>query len=284
MREVKIVTTFSKNGYQVYGKTWLESFSKNVKDNNVSVDLYLDFPLVITDKRIKIIDFDSAIPDHSAWVKSFEQLYSASSFYNKKMAIRFSFKSFVMQHAIKSNNNGYLIWLDGDCVFKQHQDFNVFPANVLAGNALAVQREHNGGEDHCESGFVVFDLEHKDIEIFNDNFVKNYQIQNVISMHQPYDGFIIYKSLQGINYSDLNEQQGQRGIQSDPSETFLHPELYARFLHNIGITGKNQYTGYSSISRIDEYFRLLGTPRKTFEEIKQARLTLVEIRSKKQRL
>lgn len=285
MKEVKIVTTFSKNGYNVYGKTWIETFSKNVKDKNVTVDLYLDFPLAIADSRIRVVDFDSAIPEHKGWVRQFEDTYSSGAFYNKKMAVRFSFKSFVMQHAINNNNAGYLIWLDGDCIFKSQQNFTVFPANILSGKAVAVQREHNGGEDHCESGFVAFDLEHRDVRVFNSNFIKNYEMQNVVKMHQPYDGFIIYKSLQEISYSDLNEQYGQRGIQSDPGETFLHPELNARFLHNIGITGKNQYAGYSTIARTDEYFRLLGSPRKTAEEIKQSRLKLIELRNtKKQKL
>lgn len=281
MKPIKIITTFSKNGYAVYGKTWIETFTKNVKDTNVSVDLYIDFPLQITDPRINTIDYDAVIPHHKIWLKSFESQYSGGSFYNRKMAMRFSYKAFVMQHALQNNNDCYLIWLDGDCVFKQDQDFISFPVSVLNDKFVAVQREHNGGLDHCESGIVIFDAAHKDRDVFLKQFIENYKIENVVTMSQPYDGFLIYKSLIGVDYTDLNDGYGRGGIQSDPNETFLHPELNKRFLHNIGITGKKEYESFSNVSKTDEYFRLLGaTDKRSPEEIVEIRNKLLAIRRK----
>lgn len=280
MKPIKFITTFSKNGYEVYGRTWLESFRNNVKDENISVDLYIDFN-VPSQEKINRVNYEDAIPHHKNWVKEFELNYKGAP-YNKKMGMRFSYKSFVMQHALENNSNCYLIWLDGDCIFKENQNFSDFQESLLNGKFIAVQREHNGGDDHCESGFVLFNTDHPDKQKFNSQFKTNYEINNIIRMGSPYDGFIIYRSLNGIDYVDLNDGYGRGGIQSDPNETFLHPELNKRFLHNIGVTGKSQYDDWKTYSNSDEYFKLIqGRNKKTPEEIVQIRNKLLSIRKSK---
>ena len=279
MKPIKFITTFSKSGYEVYGKTWLETFKQNVTDKSVSVDVYLDFDIPQQD-RVRQIDFNENIPNHKTWMIQFDYAYKGGNNYNKKMAMRFSYKSFVMQHAIQNNPGYYVIWLDGDCIFKPNQDFSTFPQKLLNNKFIAVQREHNGGPDHCESGIVIFDPDHKDKDIFLSQFINNYQIENVIELNQPYDGFLIYKSLTNIDYVDLNDGYGRGGIQSDPNETFLHPEINKRFLHNIGITGKFKYDSFAEISKTDEYFRLIqGRNQKTPEEIASTRQNLIQLRN-----
>lgn len=284
MKPIKFITTFSKSGYEVYGKTWLESFRDNVKDENITVDLYIDFN-VPSQENVYKIDYDTTIPHHKDWMKEFNSKYVGGHNYNKKMAMRFSYKSFVMQHALQNNSGCYLIWLDGDCIFKPDQKFVSLPKALLNDKFIAVQREHNGGADHCESGIVIFDTDHADKNKFLLQFIDNYKIENVIGMNQPYDGFLIYKSLSGIDYVDLNEGYGRGGIQSDPSETFLHPEINKRFLHNIGISGKFQYESFPEISKTDEYFRLIqGRNKKTPDEIKESRQKLIELRNSKRNI
>ena len=125
MKPIKFITTFSKNGYNLYGQTWINTFSSNVKDENITVDLYVDFPITVDDPRINIVDYDKAISTHKKWLKDFETNFTGL-FYNKKMGMRFSYKAFVIQHALKNNSNCYLIWLDGDCIFKPGQEFANF--------------------------------------------------------------------------------------------------------------------------------------------------------------
>lgn len=278
MKSIKFITTFSKNGYEVYGKSWLESFKDNVHDKNITVDLYIDFDIPAQD-RVNIINYDVAIPHHKYWLQQFESRYTGAM-YNKKMGMRFSYKSFVMQHALDTNTGCYLIWLDGDCIFKENQNFSDFQEKILNNKFIAVQREHVGGDDHCESGFVLFDTDHPDKDKFNSQFKSNYEIDNIIQMGSPYDGFVIYRSLNGIDYADLNDGYGRGGIQSDPNETFLHPELNKRFLHNIGITGKSQYENWETYSKSDPYFKLImGRNKKTSGEIVDIRKKLVQIRN-----
>lgn len=274
MKPIKFITTFSKTGYEVYGKTWIDTFLNNVKDENITADIYVDFKLPNYPK-INYIDYNIAIPNHRQWINDFNSKFNGST-YNKKMGVRFSYKSFVMMHALENNPNHYVVWLDGDCIFKSIDDFSSI-VNLLDEKAIAVQREDNGGHDHCESGIVIFDT--NKIDKFLSQFKNNYQIDAVTNMDSPYDGFIIYKSLVGIDYKDLNAGYGRGGIQSDPNETFLHPEINKRFLHNIGITGKSRYSAWNVYSKTDEYFKLIQSRnRKTPEEIKDIRQKLIKMR------
>lgn len=276
-KPIKFITTFSKVGYEVYGKSWIKTFTENVIDKNISADIYVDFKIPKT-KRINFIDFNKAIPSHKQWSGDFSDKFQGE-YYPKMMGLRFSFKSFVMIHALENNSDCYIIWLDGDCIFKPNQDFSKI-IDVLNGNAIAVQREHNGGEDHCESGFVLFDVDHPNLPQFLHQFKTNYQIDNIKTMGAPYDGFLIYKSLNNIPYMDLNDGYGRGGIQSDPNETFLHPELNKRFVHNIGPTGKNSYPSWEKYSTTDEFFNLITSTSSnmTSERINDQRKHLLNIR------
>jgi hypothetical protein len=275
IKPIKFITTFSKIGYEVYGKTWIETFSKNVLDPNITADIYIDFSIPETD-RITLIDFDKAIPYHNDWVNEFTSKFT-EHYYNQMMGVRFSYKAHVMIHALENNKDCYVIWLDGDCIFKPNQEF-ASVVSVLYGNAVAVQREANGGEDHCESGFVLVDVDHPDAPYLLKQFKTNYEVENIIKMFAPFDGFVLYKSLAGIQYTNLNEVYGKQGIQGNPDETFLHPELKKRFLHNIGPTGKSSYANWKEFANSDKFFKLINThPVMSENDMAKQRLALLNI-------
>jgi lipopolysaccharide biosynthesis glycosyltransferase len=135
----------------------------------------------------------------------------------------------------------YMIWLDGDVVFKKdvYQDF---PKSLVENNFLACQLEHSR-DNHIESGILIFNGHHENTQKFAKQFKTFYNIEHLLTMGEPYDGFVIYKTLAHLKlpFTDLNKQYGRGGIQSDPNETFLHPAIKSRFTHNIGPTGKAQY-------------------------------------------
>jgi hypothetical protein len=276
-KPTKFITTFSEVGYKVYGKTWIDTFIRNAGDD-VCADIYVDFELTVNDPRIRIIKYNKAIAGHDRWIKEFNRSYKGAP-YNKTMAIRFSYKSFVMMHAFANNKGRYVVWLDGDCVFKEDQTYTQL-GYLLRDNVIAVQREHNGGDDHCESGFVLFDPDHADAGTFIQQFTDNYVIDAVIKMVSPYDGFIIYKSLDGIEYTDLNDGYGRHGIQSDPSCTFLHPELKKRFIHNIGPTGKATYDTWTQHCDDDMVFKMIAGNSETAQlDTAEVRRRLISIRA-----
>jgi hypothetical protein len=249
-------TTFNKNGYDLYGKEWIKSFITIANYyNTFRAKIYYEgFKPDIDHPAIDWVNYKSAIPHHPQWKKEYNNRTNHAD-YIKTMTIRFSHKAFVIMHALENNTNDYLIWLDGDCVFK-NSDYTNFPKNLLGDKLLACQVEHATDLNHVESGILIFNGRHKDKEIFINAFRKWYEVDNILPMGQPYDGFLVFKTLltTGLNYVDLNKNIGG-GIQSDPNMTFLHPEIKSKFIHNIGWTGKNQYENWNQIFERDDIYK-----------------------------
>lgn len=275
------VTTFHKNGYDLYGKVWIDSLVKNVlsQRNNINCVIYAqNIPdLNINHPQIQVLDFDKEIPHHEDWKKNYLSL-DVHSPKIRDMTVRFSHKGFVIQHALSSIRTKYLIWTDGDVVFKKYSH-NDFPACILKNNeALACQIEDC---NHVETGLIIFDTEHEDLYKFIDAYVKNYKVESLSTYGEPYDGHVTRRSLAHSNvpYYDLNKSHGVGGIQSDPNETFLHPELKNRFIHNIGVTGKRFYTNWSKLKNKDSIFSILeNSGFKPFTEMEKK---IIKLRNKR---
>jgi hypothetical protein len=290
--DILFFTTFNKNGYDLYGKEWVRGFI-NVANyfNKFRANIYYEgFTPTIQHPSINWIKYEEAIPNHLSWKKDFLQKSNHSD-YVRTMTVRFSHKAFVIQHALDNNTNDYLIWLDGDCLFK-NTDYTNFPKNIMNEKFLACQIEHNHDLNHVESGILIFDGKHSDKDKFNNEFKMWYKVNNILPMGQPYDGFLVYKSLltSGLSYVDLNQGYGKGGIQSDPNMTFCHPEIQSKFIHNIGWTGKNQYQNWDTIYKRDDIYKkmngmLFGTSK--YEKLlnkKKAMTTLERLRSLKNKI
>jgi mannosyltransferase OCH1-like enzyme len=255
--DILFFTTFHKNGYDLYGKEWVSSFMKIANYyNKFRAKIYYEgFVPPESHPSIEWIKYEEVLPFHADWKKDYLNKTNHSE-YVKTMTVRFSHKAFVIQHALSNNTNDYLIWLDGDCIFKD-ADYSNFPTNLLGENLLACQVEHNHDLNHVESGILIFNGKHKDKQKFIDEFSKWYRVENILPMGQPYDGFLVFKTLltSGLKYVDLNANYGKGGIQSDPGMTFCHPEIKSKFIHNIGWTGKNQYSNWNTIFERDDIYK-----------------------------
>lgn len=256
--DILFFTTFNQNGYELYGRQWIESFIRIANlYPSVRALIYLEDVKHIDYKHpnLTTVDFRREIPGHKSWRDQFLR-QSHHDEYVKTMTVRFSFKSFVIQDVLEKYNNHYLIWLDGDCVFKP-ADYSNFPRSVLDDNFLACQIEENWDLNHVESGILIFNNRHPDTKKFNELFKYNYSVKELVPMGQPYDGFVVFRSLlmSRLSYTNLNQGHGRGGIQSDPTCTFLHPEIKSKFIHNIGWTGKHQYENWDEIFNRDEIFK-----------------------------
>jgi hypothetical protein len=276
MKKIKFITTFNYNGYNVYGKPWIESFLEFTKDyDHISAKVYvnnMDLNLLDYGPKVEVVDFDVVIPEHQEWLELFGK-QSKHDQWNRDLAIKFSFKSFVMMDALKNNDNCYIIWLDGDSIFKSYE-FDNFPTEILQDTFIACQRED--GSEHVESGIIIFDAEHQDKKSYVDCVENLYMNPNMFNnFGQFFDGFVTGRTLNRIQikYIDLNKKYGIGGIQSDPSCTFLNPELKKRFHHNIGITGKKSYQNWKDFAHKDPFFQLIhGINDKSPEEQLQENL------------
>lgn len=259
-KHIEFFTTLHKNGYDLYGKMWINSLVQNVLDKfeHISATIYVqDISDTITDHpKIKLIDFNKAIPEHSNWMK---QYLKTPNYYlkYKDATVRFSYKGFVIPHFLKTyNKKGYAIWSDGDVIFYSN-DYTDFPNMFFYNNeCIACQVETSL---HAETGLIIFDLEHDSLKNFIAQYENEYSIQKISRTAYSYDGHVLMRALKTskIKYYDLNKDYGKHGIQNHPNCTFLHPEIKKKFLHNICLKGKENYNDWNTIKEKDPIFRQL---------------------------
>lgn len=281
MKNIKFITTFSDNGYYVYGKSWIKSFLEKTKSQeHITAEIYvnnLDTTQFNYGNKIKVFNYDNEIPERNLWEHSFLNTSNHGE-WNKNLGVKFSFKSFVMLHCLKKYNEEYIIWLDADCVFTS-DNFENWPNNLLNNHFIACQREQ--GSEHVETGIIIFDSNHTDKQKYIEKFESFYMnADEYNNFGQFFDGFVVGRTLNHtqINHVNLNENFGLSGIQSDPKNTFLNPEIKNRFIHNIGITGKRKYDEWNNYKH-DKFFQLIhGINDKPLEEQLQENLSAISSR------
>jgi hypothetical protein len=285
MKQIKFITTFSKNGYHVYGKNWINSFMEKTNIfSNITANVYIDSfyeNILKNNEKIKFFEYEKEIPLRNEWEKIYRK-ESIHNNHNKELAVKFSYKSFVILHELVHTDVDYLIWLDADCEFLS-DDFLNWPKNLIGENFVACQKEDT--VEHIETGIVIFNINHNDKKVFVEKLKSFYmESKQFNNFGQFFDGYVIGRTLNTIkiNFLNLNEKYGIGGIQSDPNCTFLNPEIKKRFIHNIGITGKKKYDEWSLYSD-DKFFSLIpGANNITPQEKKTRRLKkLKELKDRK---
>jgi hypothetical protein len=235
-------TTFSKEGYDLYGKKWIETLEQHTEPC-VNVIIYSD--IVFESKRAKFIDFEKSFPQHSEFRKKiyshYEGTWSDKIKYPviKEKTVKFSYKSFVIIDQLEKSTDDYLIWLDGDV----ETISNIVPEdfNFLGDNFLACQKEIlNRGKSHIESGFLLFKLNHPIRKQFTEEFKKLYYNYELLNFKKPYDGFLLAHVIEKLNVPIFDFNDGKvSGLQSTKDSTFQYSFLKERFVHRIGVDKKS---------------------------------------------
>jgi hypothetical protein len=244
MKSTIFITTFSEEGYESYGKKWIDGFISYIKDNTALI--YVDFDIGVTDNKIKIVDFNKKIPQHRSWANNFYITNTVSKNGYKQLGIKFSYKAFMIIDVLENYSDEYIVWLDGDCEFKPFNDFANFVPKLLGNKFMACQVEKGTAawrnEEHVESGILLFDSSHQDKSKFVNELKMLYNINYIKNLEKPYDGFLIKRALDRtkIPYVDLFPAN-YIPAESSAVTTFIHPELNSRFKHNIYRTIKKPF-------------------------------------------
>jgi hypothetical protein len=233
---ITVVTTFSKEGYDLYGKRWIESLLEYLPSGN-NVIIYTDFNLAPPANNFIIKQFDKEFPNHEAFRIKVNGFFNTTE-KNKAIGdktVKFSYKSFVINNELKLNDD-ILIWLDGDAEITNNickEDF----IKLLNLKFLACQTEKQTHKyPHIESGILIFDCSHLDTKLFQVKFEEYYYTDKIFQLKKPYDGYIIGRVLKegSFLFYDFNQNIEIIGKNSHKDSTFQHPFLKSKFIHWIG--------------------------------------------------
>lgn len=208
MDNVKVITTLHKDGYDLYGKdfiqTWIKFFPQDWQ-----IDYYAEKHDPEFHQRINILDFNKSCVGWQEYynhilicVNNLDPKKDKKAINRYKKALRWSFKMFALLHALENSNTRYLIWLDSD-VYARARPSEQWLIKVLNNKCIAGQVERVKNFTHVETGILIIDLQHPDISKLIDWIKKGYVGKDILKEPKPWDGAWIGK-LYDLKLVDFN--------------------------------------------------------------------------------
>jgi hypothetical protein len=195
MSSVRVVTTLHEDGYNLYGKDFIKTWAIYFPEK-WRISYYAEKHNPDLDPRIDILDFNKECPEWSDYYKHIQNLVKDIS--NKKelnryrKALRWSFKMFTLLNALNKSKERYVIWLDSDVYARNFPDKG-WIEQTLDGNCIAGQMERVKGFPHVETGLLIIDTEHPDIDKVKKWIHRGYIGKEILKESKPWDGIWIAK-------------------------------------------------------------------------------------------
>lgn len=185
-------TSFSEEGYEVYGRRFIESYLANC-DKPLAV-FYEGRKPDIRDDQIRYVKLD-ADADLDAFLKAYD-VPMAHGIVGKKdgkwvadyrfQAIKFAKKVFAL--TTFAENVDWWVWIDADVVFEKPLD-GAFWSTVCPPDKLM---SYLGRKDwgHSECGFVAYRVGTPQIRSFLKRFRRAYTSGDVFSLPEWHDSYV----------------------------------------------------------------------------------------------
>lgn len=187
-----VVTTFSLDGYELYGKkmvdTWLEYWP-----NHYKLKVYVEDFQIEPNDRIEQLNLNKVCPDLLSFKKYSKKLLNKFEGDDKqekriKKTVKWSHKVFAIDHALRNSNTDYIIYLDGDTY-----SFDVAPADLgttlCDDDLIAVHFEQLIHGLHFETGLIIFNRKHERFQEFLDVYVTGYKDFEIYNMAKTWDSY-----------------------------------------------------------------------------------------------
>jgi hypothetical protein len=190
MKSIKVVTTLHLDGYNLYGKEFVTSWEKYFPEH-WQIDYYAEKHTPKFSNRTRVLDFNLECPEWAEFydaVKKIETLGDKKQINRLKKALRWSFKMFTLAHALKNATTDYVIWMDADVYATKSPEPN-WLNDVLGSSCLAGQVESVKGATHIETGLVLVNVKHPDLQLVIDWIEQGYLHKKILEESKPWDGF-----------------------------------------------------------------------------------------------
>lgn len=223
------ITTFSKDGYDLYGRrmidTWLAYWPKNFK-------LYVyteDYKLDQSDPRLIELDINEACPELKAF-KVDSQNTLPENPTNQQLnriskTIKWCHKVFVMSHALNNNlDPDYVIFMDGDTYTKKLVKENI-ASSLVQQHLFAVHFEKLKHGLHFETGLISFNMNHPQMPMLKKELLTDYLNLNIYNHKKTWDGFWFAYLYEKFKLDVLDLANGKfTGVFTNPliSDTLVH--------------------------------------------------------------
>ena len=258
---IAVITTFPEKSYKVYGERMIDSFVAHWP-RNIILHVYYEGSCP-PDKgdRVKYVDLHQASPDLVAFKNKYKndpvangetkevpggvrRMPSAGDKDRNKGsflwdAVRFSHKTFAVDHAIKSIDADYILWLDAD-TYTFRNITKEFVINLLPSNKLV---NYLGRVTYPECGWVCYNRRHPKIKEFMKYWTDLYINDTIFKELEWHDSYLFWQCLKRIapeDGVDIGKGAGVEGL-----HVFINSVLGDYIDH---MKGKRKIKGKSSQS------------------------------------
>jgi hypothetical protein len=175
-----VVTTFSEDGYHLYGKRLIETWCRYWPTEGYTLRIYAEHTLEVDDSRVEVINLNEVSPkllkfkDYcSRRMDSLSDIKANKKQRNKVLkTVKWCHKVYCMEHALQSSDN-HLIFLDGDTYTINKINQGVLES--LSSNSLfSVHFETLQGMPHYETGLIIFNKNHAQIDDLKEHITSAY--------------------------------------------------------------------------------------------------------------
>lgn len=238
-----VITTFSEDGYHLYGKRMIDTWCR-YWPADYTLRLYVEHNLVVDDPRVEIVN----LHDASKALVDFKTRYyeQAKNTKDKKKrnkilkTIKWCHKVYAIEHALNSDHD-HLIFLDADTYTRTKVPSGQLET-LVGPNLFAVHFEHLQGMPHYETGLIIFNKKHNQIQDLKENLTIAYNTGEIFQLPKSWDGFWFAELHARRKYSVLDLAGGRR------TGVFTNPKVRDILVHEAGKrkyqgTNYNKYTG-----------------------------------------
>ena len=238
------ITTFSKDGYELYGHTmittWLQFWPPSFK-----LIVYTEgYTLAEKDERIIELNINESCPNLVTFKdKSNNKLLETSDKKEKRRiqkTIKWCHKVYAIDHALKTINDDYIIFLDGD-TYTIDAFADTLPATLVNDKLFAVHFEKLKDGLHFETGLIVFNKSHRQMEILKEFLTSGYDSLNIYNENKTWDGYWFARLYRDFKLDLIDLSLEGRGV-------FGNKHIRNILRHDIGSkkynsAGYNHFTG-----------------------------------------
>jgi hypothetical protein len=238
------LTTFSKDGFELYGHTMVDSWLKYWPENNKLIIYHEGFDIPQQDTRLIKLNLNEVSPDLLKFKLQSDRLSESAKTKKEKnrifKTVKWCHKVYAMSHCLKNTDDDYVIFLDGDTYTVNDIPAN-FPKKLVDSNLFAVHFENLRNGLHFETGLVIFNNTHNKIKWFAEIFTSAYNSLDIYNMEKTWDGYWLANLYQKYRLPVKNLSENRNGV-------FNHPLVNKCLKHNVGTNkylkaGYNEFTG-----------------------------------------
>lgn len=244
-----VITTFSKDGYELYGHRMIETWIQYWPQNYKLVVYVEDYSITEKDHRIQEIKIDIKCANLLEFKKKSQLLLNQATDKREisriQKTVKWSHKVYIIDHALKNFDATHFIFLDGD-TYTTAGISETLASDLVKNHLLAVHFESIKNYPlHFETGLIVFNTQHRQIELFKNIYVAGYDNLEIYNLEKTWDSFWLVRLFKEYNLDILDLSKGKL------SSVFGNPMIYKKIVHDVGtkkyrIAGYNKFTGKKS--------------------------------------